>query len=63
MVDEIICELTSLKLLSLPPFHLENICCECKDLASSPEELAAESSFSKPPGKNRICCQIYLLFK
>lgn len=58
MVDKIICELSSLKLLSLPPFHLENMCFECKDLASSPEELAAEISFLKPPGKDRICCRI-----
>lgn len=52
--DEIICELTSLKLFSLPPFHLKNICCKCKDLTSAPEELAAESSFLKPPEKDRI---------
>lgn len=61
MGDSIICELTSLKLFCLSPFHLENICCECKDLASAPEELAAESNFLKPPGKNRISFRISAL--
>lgn len=56
---EMTCELTSLKLFSLPSFHLENICGDCKDLASAPEELAAERRFLKPPGKDRISLEIF----